>query len=120
MPDRSVKMKRRIFGFQRRVWWPKCTPASSRSRIVATAIRLLLVLIPLQPAGPRADRTDAGTVALGVAAGSLGLGRAKCSQRGREVRRQRRAHLDRGPGERMPKREPCSVQELPFEPELGC
>src|SRR4051794_27798903 len=25
-------MKRRIFGFQRRVWWPKWTPASSSSR----------------------------------------------------------------------------------------
>ena len=23
MPPRSPKMKRRIFGFQRRVWWPK-------------------------------------------------------------------------------------------------
>src|SRR4029450_2805458 len=33
MPPRSVKMKRRIFGFQRRVWWPKWTPASSSSRI---------------------------------------------------------------------------------------
>src|SRR3954470_18691600 len=32
MPSRSPKMNRRIFGFQRRVWWPKCTPASSRSR----------------------------------------------------------------------------------------
>ena len=31
MPSRSPKMKRRIFGFQRRVWWPKWTPASSSS-----------------------------------------------------------------------------------------
>src|SRR5579859_383448 len=31
MPSRSPKMKRRILGFQRRVWWPKCTPASSSS-----------------------------------------------------------------------------------------
>src|SRR5574340_295867 len=30
MPLRSVKMYGFIFGFQRRVWWPKCTPASSR------------------------------------------------------------------------------------------
>src|SRR5690606_22300841 len=29
MPLRWVKMKGFIFGFQRRVWWPKCTPASS-------------------------------------------------------------------------------------------
>ena len=34
MPPRSPKMYLRIFGFQRRVWWPKCTPASSSSRIV--------------------------------------------------------------------------------------
>ena len=33
MPPRSAKMKRRIFGFQRRVWWPKWTPASSSSRM---------------------------------------------------------------------------------------
>src|SRR5438309_697569 len=37
MPPRSVKMKRRIFGFQRRVWWPKCTPASRSSRMETTA-----------------------------------------------------------------------------------
>src|SRR6266545_7211202 len=38
MPPRSVKMKRRIFGFQRRVWWPKWTPASKSSRIETTDI----------------------------------------------------------------------------------
>src|SRR6188508_2524817 len=31
MPFRSPKMNGFIFGFQRFVWWPKCTPASSRS-----------------------------------------------------------------------------------------
>src|SRR5919109_283395 len=36
MPPRSVKMKRRILGFQRRVWWPKWTPASSSSRMETT------------------------------------------------------------------------------------
>src|SRR6266508_3520894 len=30
-------MKRFIFGFQRRVWWPKWTPASSSWRMVTTA-----------------------------------------------------------------------------------
>ena len=34
---RSVKMKRRIFGFQRLVWRPKCTPASKSSRMLTTA-----------------------------------------------------------------------------------
>src|SRR6266496_4466624 len=31
MPLRSPKMNSFIFGFHRFVWWPKCTPASSRS-----------------------------------------------------------------------------------------
>src|SRR5258705_386179 len=33
MPFRSSKMYSFIFGFQRFVWWPKCTPASRRSFI---------------------------------------------------------------------------------------
>src|SRR4051794_12751410 len=33
IPPRSPKMKRRILGFQRLVWWPKCTPASKSSLI---------------------------------------------------------------------------------------
>src|SRR5689334_4097867 len=33
MPFRSPKMYSFIFGFHRFVWWPKCTPASSRSFI---------------------------------------------------------------------------------------
>ena len=33
MPLRSPKMYSFIFGFHRFVWWPKCTPASSRSFI---------------------------------------------------------------------------------------
>src|SRR6185437_5063676 len=40
MPPRSPKMKRRILGFQRRVWWPKCTPASSNSRMVTLGTRI--------------------------------------------------------------------------------
>src|SRR5262245_12584010 len=37
MPLRSPKMYSFIFGFQRFVWWPKCTPASSRSFIAIAA-----------------------------------------------------------------------------------
>src|SRR2546428_1276521 len=37
MPFRSPKMNSFIFGFQRFVWWPKCTPASSRSFIAIAA-----------------------------------------------------------------------------------
>jgi hypothetical protein len=34
-------MKRFIFGFQRRVWWPKWTPLSSSWRIVTTGMGCL-------------------------------------------------------------------------------
>src|SRR4051812_47204849 len=53
MPLRSVKMKRFIFGFQRRVWWPKWTPLSSSWRIVTTAMVLPSVF------GCRGDRVAA-------------------------------------------------------------
>src|SRR6266536_3577451 len=44
MPLRSPKMYSFIFGFQRRTWWPKCTPASSNSFIVTdTKLNLLCV-----------------------------------------------------------------------------
>src|SRR5262249_45719541 len=38
MPLRAPKMYGFIFGFQRLVWWPKCTPASSRFFIVTSVI----------------------------------------------------------------------------------
>ena len=38
MPARSPKMNLRIFGFQRRVWWPKWTPASSSSFMETTGM----------------------------------------------------------------------------------
>ena len=46
IPLRSAKMKGFILGFQRRVWWPKWTPASSNCRIetdgtVATSCRFI-------------------------------------------------------------------------------
>src|SRR6266536_188278 len=44
MPLRSPKMYSFIFGFLRRTWWPKCTPASSNSFIVTdTKLNLLCV-----------------------------------------------------------------------------
>src|SRR5829696_5560531 len=42
MPFRSPKMNSFIFGFHRFVWWPKCTPASSRSFIAIPGNRSLL------------------------------------------------------------------------------
>src|SRR5581483_8496413 len=38
MPLRSPKMNRFIFGFHRRVWWPKWTPASNSCFMLTTAI----------------------------------------------------------------------------------
>src|SRR5260370_35216148 len=40
MPFRSPKMYSFIFGFQRRTWWPKCTPASNNSFIVTVTKQL--------------------------------------------------------------------------------
>src|SRR5919197_6372883 len=48
-------MNRRILGFQRRVWCPKCTPASSRCSSCGCVMRSLLALRELEPlAGPGA------------------------------------------------------------------
>src|SRR5581483_6144497 len=61
MPSRSPKMKRRILGFQRRVWWPKCTPASSSSLIPiwATAYNsLFCVWLDFRP--PAISQTSRG------------------------------------------------------------
>src|SRR6478672_10969028 len=66
-------MKRRILGFQRRVWWPKCTPASSSSRMEATAMTDLLFGFRclLHRRGSEAHRPwKAGTRAPGRSAGS--------------------------------------------------
>ena len=42
IPPRSPNMKRRILGFQRRVWWPKWTPASSSSLMPISVAKELL------------------------------------------------------------------------------
>src|SRR5262245_4005171 len=46
MPFRSMKMKRFICGFHRRVWCPKWTPASSRSFIVISATKASCGVLP--------------------------------------------------------------------------
>src|SRR6266852_7451552 len=56
MPSRSPWMKRRILGFQRRVWWPKCTPASSSS-LMPTEATVLLPCRLCAAAGREASRS---------------------------------------------------------------
>ncbi|GIG37838.1 hypothetical protein Cpa01nite_32190 [Cellulomonas pakistanensis] len=56
MPLRSVKMKRFILGFQRRVWCPKWTPLSSSWRMVTTA---MVVLPRARVGGAHSDREPA-------------------------------------------------------------
>src|SRR5438105_9609926 len=123
MPDRSVKMKRRIFGFQRRVWWPKWTPASSSSRMETTAMRLLpwLTLALLRRARG-APAAEAGTRATAYPPGrGNGFGRilACRGERRFEVGRQRRGHVDVLARHRMRERETRGMQELPVQPELA-
>src|ERR1044071_3223588 len=130
MPPRSAKMKRRILGFQRRVWWPKWTPASSRPRVetapdeagsVETAMWTLLPdSFGRAPAGVETHLPDTrGTRATAGPpgrrnrdAGRLAAGRGK---RGGEVRRQRRRDVDRLAGSGVGEGEPCGVEELPLE-----
>ena len=60
MPLRSVKMKRFIFGFQRRVWCPKCTPLSSSCRIVTTWLVAIVVPFVAGPGRARSVRVPTG------------------------------------------------------------
>src|SRR3954466_3703932 len=52
-------MKRRIFGFQRRVWWPKWTPASSSSRMETTDIGSPFLVAVRSADGARVEPTSA-------------------------------------------------------------
>src|SRR6187200_2257090 len=72
MPPRSPWMKRRILGFQRRVWWPKWTPASSSSRMPISGMRLPLGLTVVDGA-----RTPARGPGRRVRAGPRCLRRAR-------------------------------------------
>ena len=69
IPLRSAKMNGFIFGFQRRVWWPKWTPASSSWRMETdgTVRDLLSVLSSADlVAGGRWAVGPAGTVPVGT------------------------------------------------------
>ena len=60
MPPRSPKMKRRILGFQRRVWWPKWTPASSSSLIPTWAMVFSLSFVLPPDAGDSTGSAEQG------------------------------------------------------------
>ena len=134
MPPRSPKMKRRIFGFQRRVWWPKWTPASSSSLMPTSghgAAPLCDWWCSPRRGIARTRRSDApGRAASpGLGRGSSDGGSAtesSASQVSRSAPRrsaparsagQRRADVDRLAGDRMRERQARGVQELALEAE---
>src|SRR5437763_16818636 len=130
MPPRSVKMKRRIFGFQRRVWWPKWTPASSNSRIETTdiGIRSPFWLVVIAPAEPGWNRhpSNAGTATQANPPGRVGktaafyrLDTGAGALQGRsEIVRQPRLHLHALPTEGVAEAETGRVPELSRQTDL--
>src|ERR1051326_1329523 len=108
MPPRSVKMKRRILGFQRRVWWPKWTPASSSSRMETTDMCIPFGWISLlrRGAGGTGIRQPPAPPPVAVAAGS-GFGgeivpelAPRPFESGGEIRRKAGFDVDPLPGDR--------------------
>ena len=69
IPLRSAKMNGRILGFQRRVWWPKWTPASSSCRIETdgTGSDLLFGFVPPRTSSPGAGRRGVAASLAGTA-----------------------------------------------------
>ena len=73
-------MKRFIFGFQRRVWWPKWTPASSSCFMVTTgAVVIMVVSFPTVRRSPRPAPPEGRP---GWATGELGRRRRAAWQAG--------------------------------------
>src|SRR5829696_835622 len=82
-------MKRRILGFQRRVWWPKWTPASSSSLMpisVAKEVAPLCVGVP--PAGGL--RTRAGSARAGPRTLDPAGLKEQCAQKDRALKHKAR------------------------------
>ena len=90
IPPRSPKMKRRILGFQRRVWWPKWTPASSSSLMPTSVAKWLPCdvrwLCP--PAGSR-TRVDCAGQGRGRLSGGVGRGTCVRKDRAPEIKARR-------------------------------
>src|SRR5579862_1594101 len=130
MPPRSVKMNRFIFGFQRRVWWPKWTPASSNSFMETTGIASPFLGFGWDrlrrrlggtgtKAGHRPRRSSAGS-RVGKRSHPSGYGSpAEAVEVGGELGRKRRIHLDGLTGERVREGKPGRVQELAAKAGLG-
>src|SRR5947207_12405418 len=74
MPLRSPKMYSFIFGFQRRVWWPKWTPASSNSFIVISTAKFPPNRIAVCGGDSRRHRTASCRLLAG-----RDLGRSACA-----------------------------------------
>src|ERR1700733_13410678 len=91
-------MKRFIFGFHRRVWWPKWTPASRSCRMETTAINMFLQSVaPLPQRRPMAATVErAQVMVVGVAAHPL-VGRTMLA-----AQRAFRFWASSGPGMRLP------------------
>src|SRR5207245_11374317 len=113
MPPRSVKMKRFIFGFQRRVWWPKWTPASSNSFMETTGMRAPFCGLGCDaPARPRRKPDELqppSTEEFPPVEGTLdeangSRGSSKRAEEGRQIGRQLRTGLDPLSGDRMRER----------------
>src|SRR5665213_1336110 len=60
-------MNRRIFGFHRRVWCPKWTPAPNSCFMLMTAMCLLLVTVDPRLQHPRRGDRGRGRVRIGTA-----------------------------------------------------
>ena len=132
MPPRSVKMKRFIFGFQRRVWWPKWTPASSRSRMDTTAKGLAPFTVDCgasrRGAGGTARRQRHPHPSWSPGRRDSDAAQCSCGSGWRRGRARAPAARSSGSGDststRSPvngwsKREPRRVQELPLEAEVA-
>src|ERR1044072_8486364 len=124
MPPRSVKMNRFIFGFQRRVWWPKWTPASRRSFMATTGMsRPFLGSVVVRRRGcdgDRAGRPPPISPLAGLRFLALEWYRlAERAQDGGEVGRERRLDVDPLPGERVREREAGGVEELAGQAWVG-
>src|ERR1700681_4734559 len=130
MPPRSVKMNRFIFGFQRRVWWPKWTPASSNSFMETTGIASPFLGFGWDmlrrrlggtgaKAGHRPRRSSAGS-RVGKRSHPSGNGPStEASEVCHELGREWRLGLDGLIGERVWEGKTGRVQELAAEGRLG-